>query len=136
EAYLQATSPLRRFQDLAVHRQIEASLAGSPLPYDAEAMARIAATTEEAERAARRAEAGAETYWILKHLAGRMGQEVQATVLAAEPRRTEVELADTLRPASIAPRPDHAPGVRLTLVIEEVRPREGILRLRETAASS
>jgi len=130
-AYLQATSPIRRYQDLAVQRQIEAHLAGLPLPYDAEAMARIAATTDEAERAARRTEASAQEYWILKDLASRAGEEVEAVIVAVDPRRTELELTDTLRPGSIAPRPYHVPGKRLRVIVEEARPREGILRLRE-----
>jgi exoribonuclease-2 len=130
-AYAQATSPLRRYQDLAVQRQIEARLAGDPLPYDAEAMARIAATTEEAERTARQAEAAVEAYFILKHLAARAGEILEGVIVAVEPRRTEVELVETLTTAVIAPRPDHVPGARLRLAIEAARPREGILRLRE-----
>ncbi len=130
-AYLQVTSPLRRYQDLAVQRQIEAVLAGSPLPHDAESMARIAATTEEAERAARRIETGAAEYFILKHLAARAGETVEGVVVAVDPRRTEVEIQETLTVAGIAPRPGHAPGARVRLVIEEARPRQGFLRLRE-----
>jgi len=130
-AYLQATSPLRRFQDLAVQRQIEAHLAGLPLPYDGEAMARIAATTEEAERAARRAEAAADDYWILKYLSEKVGETIEGTIVAVEARRTEVELSETLKAATIPPRPDHLPGKVLKLVIDDARPREGILRLRE-----
>jgi exoribonuclease-2 len=130
-AYLQATSPIRRYQDLAVQRQIEAHLAGTPLPYDGDAIARIAATTEEAERDARRAEAAADDYWILKFLAGKVGEEIEGTIVAVEARRTEVELTETLRSAAIAPRPDHAPGKTLRLIVDGARPREGDLRLRE-----
>lgn len=132
--YTQATSPLRRFQDLLIHRQIRASLRGAEPPYDAEAVARIAAGTEEAERAARDAERGAQEYWILKHYDGLVGREVEAAVLAADPRRTEVELADTLYVASIAPRPGHAPGLRLRLLVEASRPRARRLTLREGPA--
>jgi len=131
EAYLQATSPIRRFQDLAVQRQIEAEMAGRPLPYDTEALARIAATTDEAERAARRAENSADEYWILKFLSGKIGQTVEGVIVAVEPRKTEIELVETLRVVTLAPRPDHKTGARVTLVIDAVRPREGVLKLRE-----
>ncbi|MBI3449875.1 MAG: RNB domain-containing ribonuclease [Acidobacteria bacterium] len=131
EAYLQATSPIRRFQDLAVQRQIEAQLAGRPLPYDAEALARIAATTDEAERAARRAENSSDEYWILKYLAGRIGETVEGVIVAVETRKTEIELVETLRVVTLAPRPDHRAGTRVKLVIDSVRPREGILKVRE-----
>jgi len=130
-AYTQITSPLRRYQDLAMQRQVKAWLAGSPLPYEAQEIARIAATTEEAERAARQAEAGARTYWVLKFLGGMVGEEVGGVIVEAEHRRTLVELTDSLRVVSIAPRPDHAPGQSVRLVIETVRPREGLLHLRE-----
>ncbi len=135
-AYMQITSPLRRYQDLAAMRQIKAWLAAEPLPYDAEALSRIAATTEAAERAARQAESAAESYWILKHLAGRIGEQLEGIVIHAEPRRTVVELCDTLTVAAIPARPDHAAGLRLRLIVEEVRPRLTWIRLREAAPES
>ncbi len=135
-AYMQITSPLRRYQDLAAMRQVKAWLGGEALPYDAESLARIAATTEAAERAPRQAEAAAESYWILKHLAGRIGEEAEAIVIHVEPRRTVVELCETLTVTPIPARPDHAPGERLKLRIVEVHPRLGWIRLREVAAGS
>ncbi len=134
-AYLQVTSPLRRYQDLVMQRQVKAWLGGRPLPYEATEMARIAATTEEGERAARQAETAANGYWILEYLRERTGHEVEGIVITAEPRRTAVEITETLTVASIAPRPDHVPGRRVRCVIEESRPREGLLRLREIGAS-
>ncbi|HEY3175245.1 MAG TPA: RNB domain-containing ribonuclease [Candidatus Polarisedimenticolia bacterium] len=130
DTYTQATSPIRRYQDLVVHRQIKASLAGRPLPYDAEALARIAATTDEAERAAREAERGTDEYWILKHYERRIGQEVQGVVVASDARRVEVELTDTLYNVHMPARPDWGPGRRVRLTIEAARPRAGRLTLR------
>src|SRR5207253_2517369 len=57
-AYVQVTSPLRRYQDLAGHRQLRAALRGEPLPFDAEALWRVAATCDEAEKTARDVERG------------------------------------------------------------------------------
>jgi len=134
QAYTQATSPIRRYQDLVLHRQIRAALAGAPPPYDAEALARIAATTEEAEKGARDAERGATEYWILKHYAGRIGETIDGTIVWAEGRRTEVELADTLYTVPLAARPTHRTGARLKLVIEASHPRGRRLMLREMSA--
>ena len=55
-AYAQATSPLRRYQDLATNRQIAAVLAAGVPAHDPLALQRIAATTERAEAEGRRAE--------------------------------------------------------------------------------
>jgi hypothetical protein len=45
-AYAQVTPPLRRYQDLALHRQIVAVLEGRPPEHDAAAMQAILASTE------------------------------------------------------------------------------------------
>jgi len=133
-AYTQATSPIRRYQDLVVHRQIKAALRGQAVPYDAEALSRIAATTDEAERAAREAERGTDEYWILRHYGGRIGQVIEGIIVSVDARRVEVELTDTLYTAQLPPRPDYKPGQRLRLSIEASRPRAGRLTLREVDA--
>ena len=127
-AYAQLTSPLRRYQDLAAQRQIAAALHELPPPYGAEAMQRIAATTEQAEADARRAERASEDYWLLRYLEGLTGQTVEALVLASEPRPV-VQLCETLleRPASAVAGVE--PGTRVELRIERVNPRAGILAL-------
>ncbi len=130
-AYTQMTSPIRRYMDLVMQRQIVATLLGRPVPYDAEALARVAATAEETERNAREAERGTDEYWILKHYGSRQGEEITGVVVSLDPRRTVVELEDTLHAVSLARRPDHCLGQRLRLVIEASRPRAGRLTLRE-----
>jgi exoribonuclease-2 len=130
-AYLQITSPLRRYQDMAVIRQVKAWLAGEPLPCDAETLGRIAASTEEVERSSRKAESAVSAYWILKYLLGRIGETVEGVVINVETRRSAVELCETLCVAGITARPDHVPGQRVRMVIEDVRPRLGSIRLRE-----
>ena len=131
DAYAQATSPIRRYQDLAIHRQIKSVLLGGAPCYDTEALQRVAATTDEAERVARLAERGTDEYWTLKYLERQMGQEIEGVVVYREPRRVEVELCETLYSVSITPRPDHELGLRLRFVIEAVNPRGPSIRLRQ-----
>ena len=95
DAYAQVTSPLRRYQDLACHRQIAARLAGEEPPYDADAMQRVAATTERAETDARKAERNRDDFWMVRYLDARVGETVEATVVDVQPR-TVVQLEETL----------------------------------------
>ena len=131
DAYAQATSPIRRFQDLVIHRQIVSVLRGGSPCYPAETLAGIAALTDEAERIARLAERGSDEYWTLKYLASRRAEPVEGVVVYVERRRVEVELSETLYTVSIAPRPDHEPGQRLRFLIEEVNPRVPSITLRQ-----
>jgi len=113
EVYCQVTSPLRRYQDLTVHRQIRALLLGEEPPYTAEDLQRIAATTEVAEQSMRLAERQSREFWFLRYLEGRVGEEVEAMVVDIRPRRTLAEMAPYLRQVALAPREHHQIGERL-----------------------
>jgi len=128
EAYAQVSSPLRRFQDLATHRQIIAHLEGRAPCYDRESLQRIAATTERAEADARRAEAAADDYWTLKHLERQLGEEIDAVVIELEPRPV-VQLAETLREQPLAGLAGVELGQAIRLRVERVNPRAGRLVL-------
>jgi hypothetical protein len=131
DVYAQVTSPIRRYQDLAIHRQIVSFLrTGAPL-YDGEAIQRISATTDDAERVARLAERGSDEYWTLRYLSAWRGREVEGVVVHRQGRRVEVELTDSLYTVSIPPRPDHELGQRLRLLVESVNPRGPSIRLRQ-----
>lgn len=129
-AYIQVTSPLRRYQDLVMHRQIGAHIAGEAPPYDLEALQRIAATTERAEADARRAERARDDYWLLRYLEGRTGEEVEATVVETAPR-TIVQLDETLWERPMPSLKNMEAGQRVRLWIERVNPRAGMLVLRK-----
>jgi exoribonuclease-2 len=129
DAYAQVTSPLRRFQDLATHRQIAARLAGEAPPYDAESLQRVAATTERAEADARKAERARSEFWMLRYLEGRTGELLEATVVETRPR-TVVQLDETLWEQPLPSVKGVDPGEPLRLRVERVNPRAGLLVLR------
>jgi len=129
EAYVQVTSALRRYQDLATQRQIAAHLEGAPAPYDLQAMLRLAGATERAEADARRAERSVNDYWTLRYLAVRQGEEVEALVVDLDPRPI-VQLVETLWEQPVSALAGVAVGSRVSLRIERVNPRAGILVLR------
>jgi exoribonuclease-2 len=128
-AYLQATSPLRRYQDLVIHRQLAAHLDGVPPPYDADAMQRILGTTELAERNARLAERNRAEFWGLRYLEARAGQWLEACVVEVDPR-TVVQLAETLREQPMPGLRGVEPGQQVRVRVERVVPRAGLLILR------
>ncbi len=71
-AYLQATSPFRRYADLVNQRQALAFLRGKPLPYSKEEIEGMLAHLQEKEREAKRAQREAVRSLILEHLEGKV----------------------------------------------------------------
>lgn len=69
DSYTQVTSPLRRFQDLVMHMQLKAFLAGSPSMDKEELMAMFLELEDTSSNYAR-IERESRRYWILKHLSG------------------------------------------------------------------
>jgi exoribonuclease-2 len=129
--YLQATSPIRRYQDLAVHRLLTASILGLPQPYGRDEMAVVAATTEQAGRQARQVETETDQYWVLRHLEKRVGAILAGVIVRADDRKTWVELHEYAQQFPIARRPDHAAGAAIRLRVVAARPRRGSLTLEE-----
>ena len=129
DAYSQVTSPLRRFQDLVMHRQIRAALAGEKPPYDVDALRRILASTDRAESEARRAERQAAGYWLLRYLGTYVGRDVDGTVVETQPRAI-VLLDETLLEIPVPALAGVDRGDRVRLRVERVVPRAGLTRLR------
>ena len=74
-AYLQATSPLRRYPDLVVQRQVGGFLASGKPVYTPGEVESVAQRAEVQTREMSRIEAGRKRYWFLKYLEGsRMAQ--------------------------------------------------------------
>lgn len=66
--YTQLTSPLRRFADLVMQRQLVAHLVNEPLPYDQDELFKVLATAERTAREARMFESDAKRRWFIKYL--------------------------------------------------------------------
>ncbi len=128
-AYAQVTSPLRRYQDLSMHRQIVAVLEGRPPEYDAAEMQVILAATERAESEGRRAERAMDRYWMLRWLERSVGGTVTGVVVDLHPR-TIVVLDETLLELPVPSLVDASTGDRVRLKVERVNPRADVLVLR------
>ena len=82
QCYAQLSSPIRRYADLVLQRQLVSALADSSAPpYDADGILAVLAQTENAEAEAKELERRARRYWILTYLKRHaLGRELAGTV--------------------------------------------------------
>jgi exoribonuclease-2 len=85
DAYVTATSPIRKYFDLVTQRQLRAGLGLEP-PYTAEAIDRILQDLEQPLGQVALVQRNRQRYWLLRHLERKVGQKLEAIVL--QRRRT------------------------------------------------
>lgn len=129
--YTQVTSPIRRYTDLLLHRQLKAHLRGAPPAYDAAQLMALARTTERRVSEARATESWAREYWVLRYLGQHPNHEATAVVLRERaPGSYLVELEEfTPLRAPLRSKRKLSPGERLPVVIKSTEPRAGSLSL-------
>lgn len=130
-AYTQLSSPLRRFADLVMQRQLVAHLSGEPLPYDQDELFKVLATAENTAREARGLENAAKRRWFMEYLRREwLEQPVQALLV----EETKVGFKAELQPwgvdALISGPGKREVGMIVTAKIEKLRPKAGQIRLR------
>jgi exoribonuclease-2 len=129
--YTFATSPIRRYLDLVIHRQLLAVASGHPPVYRPEDLEQILATIEPAMRRAGQLKTRRLRYWLLKHLASRVGQKLEALVLESLPYRHRLILPDILlelfmaTPATVK----LSPGDTVLVRLDRVNPREDQIKV-------
>ncbi|MBI3722704.1 RNB domain-containing ribonuclease [bacterium] len=84
DAYVQGSSPIRRYGDLVAQRQLASLLAGTAPSYSKEDVRALSIELERAERNARRLEAERDLYWICRWLDHRR-KEVLPGVVSRSP---------------------------------------------------
>jgi len=130
-AYTQLTSPIRRFADLVVQRQVRAALLGEPYPYEREELLDVLVAAETVEREMRALEQQAQRYWLLEYLRHLPEEtEWEALVIKRVRGGYEVELVELLLRALLRATADLAPGTRLRVTCELCDPKSGVLRVR------
>jgi exoribonuclease-2 len=80
DAYVTATSPIRKYFDLATQRQIRAVL-GLEVPYTIKEITNIIQVLEEPMSCVSKLQFNRHRYWLLKYLEKRIGQKEEAVVL-------------------------------------------------------
>lgn len=127
--YVQSTSPLRRYMDLAIHRQIKSFIeTGKPL-YSNEDIENIITMTSGARSAAESMEKLRKRYWMLKYIQMNRNELRKAMVLKAGPDRLIARDMETLIESEIQGDPlKYYEGQIITIAVAHVSPKENTLR--------
>ncbi|MDR1308477.1 MAG: RNB domain-containing ribonuclease, partial [Deltaproteobacteria bacterium] len=109
--YTSFTSPMRRYLDLLVARQLRAHSTGKAPAYSRQDMMGLALPADETQRAIRRMQNDRQRYWLAWHLAGQVGQDFVALVYDRRGRRGRLCITDLMLEVELPSLPDAArPG--------------------------
>ncbi len=94
--YTHATSPIRRYLDLTMQRQLDAALAGQAPPYGAEELKGLAMQVEPTVRRGLKIRQARQRYWLLRWLEARGGEPLEALVMEHQLRRWQLLITDIM----------------------------------------
>jgi exoribonuclease-2 len=92
-AYVTATSPIRKYFDLATQRQIRA-VHGLEAPYTPEEIDKIIQLLEQPMSCVINMQHSRHKYWLLKYLEKRIGQKEEAVVLYKKKSNYQILMAE------------------------------------------
>jgi exoribonuclease-2 len=96
DVYVQITSPIRRYLDLVLQKQILGELEGHGAPYKDEELERLYPQVEVGIREKKMIERARERYWLLKHLKSLEGNEITGIVSSLRETGVSVYLPEYL----------------------------------------
>lgn len=134
DVYTNLTSPLRRYIDLIIQRQLRSVSAGGQPIYTAEEMSDILTLTETVRRKVMRVQNERRRYWLLRYLEGQGSKEYEALVLEKLPHRWRIFLPELMMDANLPLQSGRVlePGQTIGIGIKKVDAREDILKFNLT----
>ena len=128
--YTQVSSPLRRFADLVMQRQLIAHIKGEELPYNQEELFKVLATAEQNAKQARYLENTATRRWFIRYLEQQHKDSVlDGLVMAVQKVGYKVNLLPWGVDAWLNTNDKLEPGTQISVKIEKLRIKAGQIRL-------
>lgn len=136
DVYTQATSPLRRYLDLVVQRQLNAFLTGKGSYYDEKDLDETRIAVEPRLKILSSIKRARIRYWVLKYLQLHKDRDYTALILYELKTKYRVLLVDFLLVSEIRRKPDYNlnPGERITVRVRKADPWEDLLELDYVAS--
>ena len=129
--YTQLTSPLRRFADLVIQRQLMAHLVGDKLPYDQEELFKVLETAERTARESRLIEGEAKRRWLMQYLKQNWGERtLEVLVVSTAKNGYKVEMQPWTVEAFLSTNKTLEIGQTVMAVLEKIRVKAATARLR------
>ena len=130
DCYTTMTSPIRKYMDLVIQRQLKSVLNGSQPEYSEEELKRIITELESTQNRIKMVEQQRLRYWLLRYLERMIGEKVTAMVLDRNHRGYLLLLTDYLLEVNPSiPNRELQPGDEIMVRVEKVDPRLEILRV-------
>ena len=128
DAYVTATSPIRKYYDLVTQRQIR-SVFGQEAPYSAQEIDQIIHRLQEPMLKVSRMQFQRNRYWILKYLESRTGQKEEAIVVGRKRNAYQILMTEYMLECDLATtsRIELKPENLIQVTIQHVNARKDVL---------
>lgn len=130
DLYVQVSSPLRRYADLVILRQLTAHFANHPLPYKQEELFAILDKVDSTSSQNKYLEREANRFWMLEYIAANcIGQEFNATIVRQEGNLVLAELEQLYERGIVYTRNHVRLGEQIRVRVREASAKNGRLVL-------
>jgi exoribonuclease-2 len=134
EAYTNVTSPLRRYLDLLVQRQIHSGICNGNPMYAESRLKELSVSIQQTLKDIDMMNRNQNRYWMLKYLGGRINDSIVAIVFQKLRSKYLIILTDLLFVAELPLISGHelSPGENIVVVVKKSEPRDDTLILELT----